>query len=269
FSVAKLNRETDVIATIHVPRGLDRDSPEWERAKIRYAAPFIDVVLSSRGHRFDFRLRLPDPDELHLLTDLQPVADLLLLLDDARRAGCDVEIEVHREAQLELSGRLEAGVAMVRPLVQWATWVHGAWTAAKFFDITRGLRVRLQDLAEERGPLTFMNVVLRPTPGFVRSEFSLDRELDPEEERLWCVPLAATARLGEYSVQVAAAAFGYPVLVGAPTDSPNYFFSTSDIRLEAYHRYLSPHAPERSSWELGELVAEKYAATMNVVLLRP
>lgn len=261
------NRELTLSAETYLPQGFAHILEE-SKLRGRFAVPFVDFVFGfGTVHTVNLKLRLPDSAEEHPLADLQPAADLILLLDTAQRADAEIEIEMRFEGHPLGKGRFTKAASPVQPLVEWASLVRHAWTVARFFGFDQQVRVRLSELVRYRDPLLFLHTLLGPDRAHVRVDFWLDR-IPAEPEMPWCIPIAAEARVGEHHVQIAVAAVGQAAPTGQIDGTRMQFqLVTSDVRRHRQHDYITSETPAYSAEELRRSVGEEYEPTMNVVLI--
>ncbi len=264
FAVAALGRELDLVMAVRVVSE-DAVPGEAVRSKVRLSAPFIDLSWWFDRREASFRLTLPGLREAHPLGDLQPVANLLALLGEARRADAEVELTARYDGEHLCTARLAGSALLVEPQLEWADLVRFAWSAAKAVDLPLPEPVRVEDLMRHRDELRLIYVLLNPVETGVRVDTTVT---SPETEPTtpWCVPVAVTAPIGGGAVQVAGCLVGRPEVIGTDAEGyPRYRLEKPDVRLEVRRAYEAPGRPEQTNRELRDALAAKYAPAMKIL----
>ncbi|HEX2208144.1 MAG TPA: hypothetical protein VHG93_10720 [Longimicrobium sp.] len=254
-------------ADVYVPHGVEVNG---EHFKVRYSTPFLDIAFHLTGsQKLEWKSRFPSIRTAHRLADFQPVANLILLLHEATVAG-SAEIEFHFtfESRPVRSGRLVVSRPLPRPLVEWAGRAKHAWIIARFFEIEREVITSAAELARYRRQLHLLTVILQSTPAYFRVDFSLD-EAQVDLTLPWCVPLAATARLGRFQVQASFMVLGHAEPTGEILNGKRmYLFQSTEVRPVQKKLYRDPEMPEMSDRDLVTELSDKHQEEMQVLLTR-
>jgi hypothetical protein len=254
-------------AEVYLPHGVEVGD---EHVKVRYSIPFVDMIFGlTDSRKVDWKLKLPSIKTPHQLADLQPAANLIMFLYEATSTGpADIKLQVTFDSHPFRSGRLAIASPPPGPLVEWAGRAKNAWTIARFFEIEQDVSTSAVELVKYRRQLHLLASILRNTPAYFQVEFPLD-EAEVNVNMPWCVPLAATARLGQFLVQASFIVIGHPkptreILNGKPM----HLFQSSEVqRLEA-KLYRDPEVPDASDRQLVKQISDLYEDEMQVLLIQ-
>ena len=263
--IPQLDKELGLEMAVRVASGAAGGDPS--RVKARFSAPYIDLVWRYGSADIGFTLKIPDPREPQPIGQMQPLAELIALLDAAAGVGAAVDLDLRYKGEPFGTGRLNTPATIVQPQVEWANLVRFAWAAAKEVDLPGDVPVAVAALARYRDPLSLMWSMLRPAEARLRVDVTITAPIDTPELP-WCFPLAAGARIGSHVVLLAGGIFGQPALVeDADVPKPRYRLETGDVRVEIRKLYTDPEKPDRTHKELVTAIADRYKETMNVIIL--
>jgi hypothetical protein len=257
-------------ADVFLPHGVN--VPD-ELLKARYSIPFVDVIFEvSAARKIDFKLKLPELNTKHQLTDLQPVADLILLFNHAVAVGVgQLEVQTFFNDARIGSGKLTNLVTPPNALVAWAERVKSAWGIARHFEIERDVVVSAAELVEYRRQLHLISLVLGRRRAWLEVRFTLNAVVaDAEDSQLqWCFPIAATVRLGRYRVQVSFIVVGEPCSIVEVTETRPWFSVRTD-QVKSVNKSLvrDPNSMVLTDIEVMEALANEFADKFNVAVLR-
>ncbi|WP_420128701.1 hypothetical protein [Longimicrobium sp.] len=251
-------------AEVYLPHGVEVSD---EHVRVRYSTAFLDMTIGLTGGRpLEWQLKLPSIRAAHRLADQQPAANLILFLHEA--SGQEIELQLTFETQLFRSGQMVLPGPPSGPLVEWAGRAKNAWAIARYFEIEQDVTTSAAELARYRRQLHLLASILRSAPAYFRVEFALaDGELRPGIP--WCVPMAATARLGQFQVQSSFLMIGDVKATGAiMSGKPGYLFQSSEVRRLQQKLFRDPEEPDLSDGDLVNLISDQHKDEMQVLRIQ-
>jgi hypothetical protein len=265
--VPETGQELLLEAEVYLPHGVEVSD---DYVKALYSIPFVDITFGlTNPNKLDWKVKPPSIRSAERLADLQPAANLILLLHEATSTGpADVKLHVTFESHPFRSGRLAVASPPPRPLVEWAGRAKNAWMIARFYEIEREVTISAAELVRYRRQLHLLASVLRSAPAYFQVDVPLE-EAEVNFNMPWCLPLAATVRLGQFQVQASFMVMGHAEPTGEIMNgTPMYLFQSSEVRRLQEKLYRDPAVPEASDGELVERISDQYQDEMQVLLIR-
>lgn len=229
FSAAHRIKDLRVETKVFVPQGLDIELSE-EYQKIRFSAPFIDLIARRKQYQGRLTFRLP-PTNRYPLKELWQVSELITMYHEAIEMGASFnhELIVHSERVAKGSLIPKAEDAKFTDLdIHCAKSVINAWTVTKYLDIQDQIQVSIVELLAQSTILELLASVIEGRPVPIGLDFSMS-QTDASTMGAICCPIIPRVDLGEQKVFLGLAILGEAIVVtdsGTSSDVGRYTLKT-------------------------------------------
>lgn len=261
--------ELRIDTRVHIPNRLGFElEPHYN--KIRFEAPFLDVITqvgeNLEGH---LNFRLPAADERHDLKHLQPVANLILILNEAIMQKGKVKFDIIFDSMQLGSGDLffdSNEQILDKGAVDIAKAIRHAWYIAKHFDIYQEGQVCIKELLQQKIPLEVVAQVLERIPYFFKITYQSDERIHNNNCYI-CMPIVLNVLIGKYRPLVSFAVIGNPHPIDATNKTgASLEVITKDVRIFRTRLLRQEEDAANTMKEILRDMVREYKDTMKVLL---
>ena len=260
-------RQLRLSTKVYVPQGVAFDL-DRQHVKARFAAPGIDFLFWLYDtDKCELKYTLPAPDENLPLSDIWPLAQLLLILSEAHSLGSPVEFSARYEASSLGAGSITPTSEVSGPMLQWARAVDYAWVVAKHFNIHNDVKATASEIVRHLPQLKLMALAVSPAPASARIIIESPQRWAAEGHPV-CVPYVAEAPIDHYRAAMSIAFMGVLAAAGSTEcGGIQYLIETDNIRLCDTEIWERDEEPRRSPREMAQTVAQDFTDTTTVLTL--